>query len=279
MTAKSADGKIQINESSSLKTYFFNGNFFKKQSTNINLMKLSKSKVNSYLKCPLEFKFQYIDNIEVPENKYMALGSDVHLIAEKFTEKFGDDIADINTHNELLKIAYELDIGYDLTAHIDNLSSFFDEVFVENNYSLFSSEEYLLDEENRFSGICDIILEDENGGLVVIDYKTSKSSSFSKYRRELCYYKLLVENVYGKEVSSVGVFFTKNGKLRLLDVCEEDNKRKYLNQNEINDAVKTLHKVRNEINNEVFPARKQFLCKYCTYKDICDDYLYKKTRF
>ena len=173
-------------------------------------MKLSKSKVNSYLKCPREFKFQYIDEIEVPENKYMALGSDVHLIAEKFTNKFGDDISEIDTHNELLKIAHDLDIGYDLTDHIDNLSSFFDDIFVENDYKLFSNEEYLLDEENRFSGITDIILEDENDELVVIDYKTSKSSSFSKYRLELCYYKLLVENVYNRKVSAVGVVFTKN---------------------------------------------------------------------
>lgn len=172
-------------------------------------MKLSKSKINSYLKCPLEFKFQYIDEIEVPENKYMALGSDVHSIAEKFVQKFGDDISDIDTRNELLKIAHELDIGYDLTTHINNLSLFFDDVFCDNNYTLFSAEEYLIDEKNRFSGICDIILEDENGNLVVIDYKTGNSSSFSKYRLELCYYKLLVENVYGKSVSSVGVFFTK----------------------------------------------------------------------
>lgn len=235
-------------------------------------MRLSKSKVNSYLKCPLEFKFQYIDEIEVPQNKYMALGSDVHLIAEKFTEKFGDDIVEIDTRNELLKIAHDLDIGYDLTEHIDNLESFFEEVFVENNYKLFSNEEYLHDEKNRFSGICDIILEDENGDLVVIDYKTSKSSSFSKYRLELCYYKLLVENVYNKNVSSVGVFFTKNGRLRLLDICNEDNKRKYLNQNEIDEAITTLHKVRNNINNEVFPARRQFLCRYCTYRNICDEY-------
>lgn len=235
-------------------------------------MRLSKSKVNSYLKCPLEFKFQYIDEIEVPQNKYMALGSDVHLIAEKFTEKFGDDIVEIDTRNELLKITHDLDIGYDLTEHIDNLESFFEEVFVENNYKLFSNEEYLHDEKNRFSGICDIILEDENGDLVVIDYKTSKSSSFSKYRLELCYYKLLVENVYNKNVSSVGVFFTKNGRLRLLDICNEDNKRKYLNQNEIDEAITTLHKVRTNINNEVFPARRQFLCRYCTYRNICDEY-------
>ena len=220
----------------------------------------------------MEFKFQYIDEIEVPQNKYMALGSDVHLIAEKFTEKSGDDIVEIDTRNELLKIAHDLDIGYDLTEHIDNLESFFEEVFVENNYKLFSNEEYLHDEKNRFSGICDIILEDENGDLVVIDYKTSKSSSFSKYRLELCYYKLLVENVYNKNVSSVGVFFTKNGRLRLLDICNEDNKRKYLNQNEIDEAITTLHKVRTNINNEVFPARRQFLCRYGTYRNICDEY-------
>lgn len=235
-------------------------------------MKLSKSKINSYLKCPLEFKFQYIDEIEVPENKYMALGSDVHLIAEKFTERFGDDLTDVDTQNELLKIAHDLDIGYDLTAHISNLGSFFDDVFVENDYKLFSFEEYLLDEKNRFSGICDIILEDENGDLIVIDYKTSKSSSFSKYRLELCYYKLLVENVYNRKVSSVGVFFTKNGRLRLLDICDEDNKRKYLNQSEIDESIKTLRQVRSSINNEIFPAKRQFLCRYCTYKDLCDEY-------
>ena len=212
-------------------------------------MKLSKSKINTYLKCPLEFKFQYIDEIEAEPNKYMVLGSDVHSVAETFADKFGDELDEVNINNELIKIMNDLDIGYDITEHVDNLSLFFKEVFVDNDYKLFSQEEYLLDEENRFSGICDIILEDENGDLVVIDYKTSSSNSFHKYRRELCYYKLLVENVYDRDVSSVGIFFTRNGRLRLLDVCDEDNKRKYLNDAEISQAVDTLHYVRKQINN------------------------------
>lgn len=235
-------------------------------------MKLSKSKINTYLKCPLEFKFQYIDEIEAEPNKYMVLGSDVHSVAETFADKFGDELDEVNINNELIKIMNDLDIGYDITEHVDNLSLFFKEVFVDNDYKLFSQEEYLLDEENRFSGICDIILEDENGDLVVIDYKTSSSNSFHKYRRELCYYKLLVENVYDRDVSSVGIFFTRNGRLRLLDVCDEDNKRKYLNDAEISQAVDTLHYVRKQINNENFPAKRQFLCKYCTYRHICGVY-------
>lgn len=237
-------------------------------------MKLSKSKVNTYLKCPREFKFQYIDEIEMKPNKYMALGSDVHLIAEKFTDKFEDNLDEVDIQNELIKVANELDIGYGLDEHIDNLGLFFKEVFVDRDYKLFSNEEYLLDKKNRFSGICDIILEDENGRLTVIDYKTSNSNSFSKYRLELCYYKLLVENVYHKQVNKVGVFFTKNGRLRLLDVCEEENKRKNLCYSEIDDAVDTLHEVRDKINRKEFPAKKQYLCRYCTYKHICDDEFY-----
>ena len=235
-------------------------------------MRLSKSKINTYLKCPLEFKYQYVDGIEAEPNKYMVLGSDVHSVAETFADKFGDELEKVNIENELLKIANDLDIGYDLKNHIDNLGLFFKEVFVENDYKLFSQEEYLLDEENRFSGICDIILEDENGELVVIDYKTSNSNTFSRYRRELCYYKLLVENVYNKDVSQVGIFFTKNGRLRLLDVCEEDNKRKYLNDREISEAIDTLHHVRTQIKNENYYAKRQYLCRFCTYKDICEAY-------
>ena len=235
-------------------------------------MRMSKSKINTYLKCPLEFKFQYIDEIEAEPNKYMILGSDVHLIAEKFADKFGDELEGVNIENELIKIMNELDIGYDLSSHVNNLGLFFREVFIDNDYKLFSQEEYLHDEEHRFSGICDIILEDENGELVVIDYKTSNSNTFSRYRRELCYYKLLVENVYDRNVSSVGIFFTKNGRLRLLDVYEDDNKRKFLNSAEIEDAVDTFYQVRSEVNSGNFYAKRQFLCKFCTYKEICDEY-------
>ena len=234
-------------------------------------MKLSKSKINTYLKCPLEFKFQYIDEIEVEPNVYMQIGTNVHLIAEKFSEKFGDELDGVDIENELVKIAFEENL-YDLDNHIENLATFFREVFVESDYKLFSQEEYLLDETHRFSGICDIILEDENGDLVVVDYKTGNSNSFSKYRRELCYYKLLVENVCERDVSSVGIFFTKNGRLRLLEVCDEENKRKFLHSREIDEAIDTFYHVRNEVNKGNFYAKPQFLCKFCTYKDICDYY-------
>ena len=72
-------------------------------------------------------------------------------------------------------------------------------------------------------------------------------------------------------MTNVGVFFTKNGRLRLLNVSDEENKRKYLHSEEISEAIDTMYEVRRKINNNEFPPRKQFLCKFCTYQEQCDD--------
>ena len=232
-------------------------------------MKLSKTKINTYLRCPQQFKFKYIDEIEEEKNKYMILGSNVHLIAEKFLDRCKDNILNVNIKNELIKIAYDLDLGYGLENHIDNLALFFIEIFIERKYKLFSYEEYIVDDKNNFTGICDIIVEDECGNLIIIDYKTGNSSSFSKYRLELCYYKLLVEHVYQRYVSHVGIFFTKNGKLRLLEIAENNNKRKYLNFDEIEKAINTMHDVKFQISCEIFYPKEEYTCKFCCYHNIC----------
>lgn len=233
-------------------------------------MRLSKSKINTYLKCPREFKYQYIDEIEVPPNEYMALGNDVHKIAEDYAERYGDNPQmDIRYSLDLIAESLKIDPN-DVDIHLDGLASFFRKAFVENDYNIFSQEEYLTDDEHNFTGITDIILENPEGDLIVIDYKTGSSSSFSRCRRELGYYKMLVENVYpDKSVVSAGIFFTKDNKLRLLDFEDIENKRKYICQKELDDGLDTLYKVRSKINNGDFPKKDQYLCRFCTYKEIC----------
>lgn len=232
-------------------------------------MKLSKSKINTYLKCPREFKYRYVDEIEVPPNEYMALGSDVHLIAENYVKIYGDNPQE-NPRYYLDLIARKENINIDdVDIHLDSLASFFERAFIENDYKLFSQEEYLIDDTHNFSGITDIILENPDGNLVVIDYKTGSSSSFSKCRLELGYYKMLVESNYNKNVVSAGIFFTKDDKLRLLHFKDEDNKRKYMCNQELNEGLDTLYEVRKNVNAGKFPKNEQFLCRYCTYANIC----------
>lgn len=232
-------------------------------------MKLSKSKINTYLKCPREFKYRYIDEIEVEPNEYMELGTNVHLIAEKYAKIYGDNPQE-NPRYYLDLIARQEKINVDeIDTHLDSLASFFNTAFIEKDYKLFSQEEYLIDEKHNFSGITDIILETADEDLIVIDYKTGSSSSFSKCRLELGYYKMLVESNYDRNVISAGIFFTKDNKLRLLHFKDNDNKRIYMCNQELDEGLDTLYEVRKNINESKFPKEEQFLCRYCTYSSIC----------
>lgn len=232
-------------------------------------MRLSKSKINSYLKCPREFKYRYVDEIETPPNEYMALGTDVHLIAENYAKIYGDNPQENPRYYlDLIARQNKRDIE-EIDLHLDGLASFFKLAFIEKDYKLFSQEEYLTDETHNFSGITDIILENQDGDLVVIDYKTGSSSSFSKYRRELGYYKMLVESNYDRNVIGAGIFFTKDSKLRLLRFEDDDNKRKYMCDKELEEGLDTLYEVRKKVNEGYFPKKEQYLCRYCTYSNIC----------
>ena len=227
-------------------------------------MKLSKSKINTYLKCPREFKYRYVDEIEVEPNEYMELGTNVHLIAEKYAKIYGDNPQE-NPRYYLDLIARQEKINVDeIDTHLDSLASFFNTAFIEKDYKLFSQEEYLIDEKHNFSGITDIILETSDKNLIVIDYKTGSSSSFNKCRLELGYYKMLVESNYDRNVISAGIFFTKDNKLRLLHFKDNDNKRIYMCNQELKEGLDTLYEVRKNVNEAKFPKEK----KNNSYADI-----------
>ena len=228
-------------------------------------MKLSKTKINTYLRCPYQFRLKYIDEIEGEANKYMIFGREVHLVAEIFLKEFSDNLCQINIDHELKKI--EKKLNYELGHHLSNLAKFFREI--ESNYNVVAVEKELDSDELNLTGICDVILENRKGDLIIIDYKTGNSNSFSKYRLELCYYKLLVENAYKRKVSHVGIFFTKNGRLRLLKISDNQSKRKYLQPLEIEEAIEIMEDVKVKVESEDFSPNKQYTCRFCEYYDFC----------
>ena len=113
-------------------------------------LKLSKSSVNSFLQCRRAFKYNYIDKIPQEANEYMELGTDVHQIAEDFVKKGGIYTEDYR--KTLQKLADDLDSKYDLDIHLDNLATFFEDIFQNEQmqYEVFCCEEYLYDKEHNF---------------------------------------------------------------------------------------------------------------------------------
>ena len=235
-------------------------------------MKLSKSKVNTFLKCRRAFKYQYIDEIEQEPNDAMQLGTDVHQIAEDFIKKGG--ITSDNYRATLQQLADDYGSTYDLTIHLDHLADFFEEIFKnpDMKYEVFSVEDYLYDKEHDFSGLCDLVVRDENNDIVIIDYKTGKSNSIKKYRLELLYYKMLLESKYPNiDIISAGIFFTKDGKSRFLNFVECQDKGAYCTQKDYDAVLDLLDFIRNEVKHNRLQPNKQFLCKYCSYQTLCEE--------
>lgn len=234
-------------------------------------MKLSKSKVNSFLKCRREFKYRYIDEIEEEANDAMQLGTDVHQIAENFIKKGG--IYSDNYRNKLQELSDEYGSKYDLTIHLNHLADFFEDVFQNDtmHYEVFSVEDYLYDKEHNFSGLADLVVKDENNDIIIIDYKTGKSGSIKKYRLELLYYKMLLESKYPNiDIISAGIFFTKDGKTRFLNFVECQEKGAFCTDKDYKAALSLLDFIRNEIDAERFNPTQQYLCKYCNYRERCE---------
>lgn len=234
-------------------------------------MKLSKSAVNSFIKCRREFKYAYIDKIEQEPNEYMQLGTDVHQIAEDFIKKGG--IHSDDYRQKLQELADEYGSEFDLDIHLNHLADFFEDVFQNEQmqYEVFCAEEFLYDKEHNFSGLCDLVVRDENNDLIIIDYKTGKSGSIKKYRLELTYYKMLLEAKYPNvDVISAGIFFTKDGKTRFINFVETQDKGAFVTQKDYQATLDLLDFIRDEVNAGRLYPNRQYLCRYCGYQDRCE---------
>ena len=235
-------------------------------------MKLSKSAVNSFLKCRREFKYAYVDKIKQEPNKYMKLGSDIHEVAERFVKNGG--IRSKDYKEKLYEIAEDVGYTEEFDIHLNHLAEFFEEIFHndEMKYKVFSAEDYLYDEEHNFSGLCDLVVRDENDDIIIIDYKTGKSDSIRKFRLELCYYKMLLESKYPNiNIIAAGIFFTKDGKTRFLKFMDEVDKGAHCTEKDYQAAIDLLDFVRDEVKAGRFTPNRQFICRYCTYQNRCQD--------
>ena len=237
-------------------------------------MKLSKSAVNTFKKCPRAFKYQFIDKIENEPNKYMLFGTLIHKVAEDIAK----EIQSLGVINEVIirdlcNKYYPKDTIFDsevIDLHMSNLYDFFIKTFIVYGYKIFSIEEYIIDTDINLSGLADLVLEDTDGNLVVVDYKTGKSGSIKKYRVELCYYKRLIEFKYpNKTVVTAGIFFTKDSGYRFVNFTECQKKGAYITKKDYNSTFQLLTLIRSQVEEGNLYPKRQYTCQYCSYKDLC----------
>ena len=264
-------------------------------------MRLSPSKINTYLKCPREFYYNYIAKLPQKKTIHLFRGTLVHQILEDLFKKqfktlpqwekgvpklwvqrqFEDGWEEkIAKHKWLWEVhtKEEMDAMYKETEAL--LQNFVDSVnkklgemvdwkIFKNKQQAWNAvapkyaEKWVKSKEYAIVGVIDVVCNDFDGGTTLLDYKTSKR--YGPYLPEEYYRQLIIYAfLYTLEISA---------ELRLVGVNYlrfDDTFFVKVGQAELDEArdlIKMVHdciKEREEYEDR-YEQKPQNLCKWCSF--------------
>jgi DNA helicase-2/ATP-dependent DNA helicase PcrA len=182
--------------------------------------RLSASALNTYIRCPLQFKFDYLLKVPHAPQRHMALGTSVHFAFENFYRQLKNGTIQELSYllflfEEQLKreLLGESDFALTLTEGRKILADYYNNYYpnfvapVEIEYGFYGRNLLISTDQTepiRLSGKLDKIewLDQDHYTVKVIDYKVSAPKSANEIRggtktedasifRQLVFYKLL----------------------------------------------------------------------------------------
>lgn len=249
----------------------------------VKIKKLSYSQINTFERCPKQYKYAYIYKIPTKSSSALSFGSSLHNTLKDFytlllRSKEGLGITDPPTYEDLNELFEKnwISAGYQSKQHeVDRKESGI-KVLYEYFNKIYSPDENPFKIEEGFTvHIGDIafvgkidrmdLVKMEDGVPVVqiIDYKTGgvKSDSDIKNDLQLPLYALFAQKALGVKVTKAKYIFVEHNKEIEVDISDVRKAK----------AEVTLLKGVNEILKGNFNAIPGFNCQYCDYKDICED--------
>ena len=245
----------------------------------------SHSKISAFEKCPLKFKFRYIDKIESEIKTIEAhLGSVVHSVLEwLYTEvkekKKIPEVSEVisfyvenwrENYSPQIKIV-KLDSRLEdyFSKGVEFLLEYYNKHHPFDDNTLEVEKKILinLDEEGEYilQGFIDRLSYNEKEGEYIIhDYKTSNvfpDEESIENDRQLALYSIAIKELFGddKKICLTWHYLAHNKKVCSRRTSEQ---LKQLKQD-------VLNKIKEIESTEKFPPFISQLCDWCEYKNIC----------
>lgn len=239
---------------------------------------LSVTQLRMYLRCPLQYKFRYVDGLKIPPTSALCLGRSVHgALEDNYTQKLVTrqdlsithltDIFSDNWEQQAQEILFEEDekpgkikdqgIGMLRVYHHEVAPKVYP-VYVEHGFEL-----PIPGTDRTLKGYIDLV--DEDG--VIVDHKTTKRAMQERTVAtdlQLTAYAFAYRGLEGRD--EAGLRFdvmvrTKNPKIQQL--------RATRTQQDIDRFLQLLRQVNRAIETGLFYPNENFMCPSCGYRDMC----------
>ena len=245
-------------------------------------LQLSATKISTYDRCPLQYRFKEIDKIPLLVKKpYFQLGSVIHKVLEIF---HGEKMS---TLNELLLLLdqYWTTEGFEYKQEeqqykkdaIKMIENYFTYFQAKPTHPQFVEEAFSFKLKNcTINGKCDRIDVTEDGHVEIYDYKTSKKQIASKDLKkdiQLAVYALFllhdgIELIDGKKQKMIAE------KLSLLSLRHEEIETSVkFELDELVEKKDVIEAIADKIRSKEFDAKIGHHCDYCEFKDlVCPEF-------
>lgn len=245
---------------------------------------LSPSRVESFLSCPLAFRFSSIERLPDPPTVATTRGSLVHRAlellflapaaertAEALDRCIDAAIDEYRRHDDFLLL------GLDEAA----ATSFFDAARrIAVNYLRMEDPTGVRDiglelrleasvGELTLRGIIDRLDLDEDGELVVVDYKTGRAPRPGWERTSMAgvhFYAFLCESVFGRRPAEIRLMYLASGETIRTRPTAQSTRFMTTRTNAVWKAVATA------CERDDFRPKRSRLCDFCAYQRWCPEF-------
>lgn len=162
----------------------------------------SKSRIETFKKCKKQYKYKYIEKIDMPEphSDDIEFGHWIHKVLEIYNP-------DEDNKKEIVKLASQFDIRDNnyreaMPSTLKNAITF-TKLYWKYERKTEEEIEYK-DDELAIKGVVDLRMVQKDG-LLVVDYKSSKSPNAERHEYQMKMYCLMLSKIYNMKPEKIKV--------------------------------------------------------------------------